>query len=79
MRILLVLVIVFCFFTCKQETIKKTRDFSEVEIQAILIDTAMNIRALELDNSPNFSFAASNGWIGGSSINEFEEIKTQSA
>lgn len=74
MRILLVLVIVFCFFTCKQETIKKTRDFSEVEIQAILIDSALNIRALELDNSPNFSFAASNGWIGGSSINEFEEI-----
>jgi len=74
MRILFLFVIAVCFFSCKQELVKKSRQVKNVEIQVILPDSMLNIRALELSNSPNFSFATANGWIGASSINEFEEI-----
>ena len=49
------------------------KSFNRVEVQTLFMDSTMSIRALELYGNNNFTFATSNGWVGGSSINEIEE------
>ncbi len=64
MRILFVLTIAFCLLACKKEPIKNTRDFSKVEIEVLLEDSLLNVRALEIGLSGEVSFASSKGEIG---------------
>ncbi|PNQ72455.1 oxidoreductase [Hanstruepera neustonica] len=63
MRILLALLITLCFLSCKKEPKKQPQDFSKVDIEVLLQDSLLNVRALELDDPPNYSIASSNGLI----------------
>ena len=65
MRILLVCIVALCFLSCKKELVKNSRDFSKVEINVLLQDSLLNVRALEIDSKGDFGFASSNGEIGG--------------
>ncbi|MHA7843486.1 MAG: WD40/YVTN/BNR-like repeat-containing protein [Winogradskyella sp.] len=63
MRILLFYLLLFNLCSCKSEEPIKQRNFSEVEIENLLQDSLMNVRALEIDGD-GFGFATSNGEIG---------------
>jgi len=62
-----------CLISSQSRQEEKSRVITKVEIETILQDSLLNIRALELNKPSNFTFAASNGLIGGSTINKIEE------
>lgn len=62
------------FFSCgKKETKLNQRKISKVEIETLLQDSLLDVRALEIDEKGLGAFAASNGKIGGISKNSVEE------
>lgn len=67
MRILLFCLLLFNLCSCKSEEPIKQRNFSEVEVETLLQDSLLNVRALEIDGD-GFGFATSNGEIGGRSF-----------
>jgi len=73
-RILYLIIPLFFVFSFGKIETFIPRNFNEVIIENIIIDSLLNVRALELKKPSNFTFATSNGWIGGSTINEIEEI-----
>ncbi|NOY48368.1 MAG: oxidoreductase [Chlorobi bacterium] len=64
MRIFLLVVLVLCLFSCKKEKAFKSRDFSKVEIEIILEDSLLSIRAIELLEDKSLTFAANNNSYG---------------
>ncbi|VAV84793.1 Putative oxidoreductase [hydrothermal vent metagenome] len=64
MRILLLVVLVLCLFSCEKEKAFKSRDFSKVEIETILEDSLLSIRAIELLEDKSLTFAANNNSYG---------------
>ncbi|WP_411767054.1 WD40/YVTN/BNR-like repeat-containing protein [Winogradskyella sp. A3E31] len=65
MRFIILVLLFVGFISCKSENPTEKKSFSEVEIQVLLQDSLLNVRALEIDNQGNFGFATSNGEIGG--------------
>ncbi|GAB4157297.1 MAG: hypothetical protein Tsb0033_08980 [Winogradskyella sp.] len=63
MKVLLVCLLLFGLCSCKSEAPLKSRNISEVEIETLLQDSLLNVRALEIDGD-GFGFATSNGEIG---------------
>lgn len=63
-NIWLKLVIVICFFSCKKEEMFKPRDFSKVEIETILEDSLLNVRAIELLQDKSLAFAGNKNTYG---------------
>ncbi len=64
------LALLLLFSSCGKKEAKKEiefepRDFSKVEIETLIQDSTLNVRALEIDEKGYGSFAASNGKIGG--------------
>ncbi|WP_426429875.1 WD40/YVTN/BNR-like repeat-containing protein [Winogradskyella sp. HB-48] len=75
MRILLFCLLLFAFCSCKSEEPLKSRNFSKVEIETLLQDSLLNVRALEI-NEGRVVAATSNGKILRSIlsyISDFEE------
>jgi photosystem II stability/assembly factor-like uncharacterized protein len=68
---LLILSIVF-LFSCEKKEAFKPRDFSKVEIETLLQDSLLSIRAIDILNDKSLAFAANNGVFG------LFNIKTQS-
>jgi photosystem II stability/assembly factor-like uncharacterized protein len=64
MRILLLVALVLCLFSCEKEKAFKPRDFSKVEIETILEDSLLSIRAIELLEDKSLTFAANNNSYG---------------
>ena len=50
--------------SCKRDATREAKLFSSVEIEDILIDTTLSIRAIELLNDKSLAFAANNGVFG---------------
>ena len=71
-RLLLISVVMCAFFSCKNAEKKVARDFNIVEVETILQDSLLNVRALEI-NKGNIVIATSNGntMIMKESSNEF--------
>tara|TARA_R110002111_G_C5998285_1_gene372799 strand:- start:2644 stop:3699 length:1056 start_codon:yes stop_codon:yes gene_type:complete len=65
MRLLICCLFFIGLNSCKSEEPLKTRNISKVEIETLFQDSLLNVRAIEIDNKEAFSFAASNGKIGG--------------
>jgi photosystem II stability/assembly factor-like uncharacterized protein len=72
MRFLIVCLLLIGLSSCKSEEPLKTRSISKVEIETLLQDSLLNVRALEIDKKGLGSFALSNGKIGGISKNSIE-------
>ncbi|APY09350.1 oxidoreductase [Winogradskyella sp. J14-2] len=75
MRILLFCLLLFNLCSCKSEEPLKQRNFSEVEIETLLKDSLLNVRALEI-NEGRVVAATSNGKILSSILSymsDFEE------
>jgi hypothetical protein len=49
MRILISVTLVLCLFSCKKEKAFKSRDFSQVEIETLINDSTLNVRAIEVN------------------------------
>lgn len=64
MRFIILVLLFVGFISCKSERPIKPKSFSEVEIEVLLEDSLLNVRALEINNLGNFVFATSNGEIG---------------
>ncbi len=64
MRIIVALLIVLSFGSCKKEETFKSRNFSKVEIKTILEDSLLSIRAIELLDDKSLAFAANNNSYG---------------
>lgn len=64
MRILLFCLLLFNLCSCKSEEPLKQRNFSELEIETLLKDSLLNVRALEVDKSGTGVFATSRGEVG---------------
>jgi photosystem II stability/assembly factor-like uncharacterized protein len=60
-----ILVLLFLISCGKKEVPFIPRDFKSVEVETILEDSLLNVRAIEVDKRNNLSFATSNGNIGG--------------
>lgn len=67
----LFLVITVLFFSCKKEVDVNLKDVSKVEIEALVTDSLLNVRALEIVDVDNIFFATSNGDIGLSNGNDY--------
>ncbi len=65
MRFFLLMLTICFFFSCGKKETFKPRDFSKVEIEYLMEDSLLNVRALEIDGKDSFGFATSNGEIGG--------------
>ncbi|WP_369994076.1 WD40/YVTN/BNR-like repeat-containing protein [Winogradskyella sp.] len=63
MRVLLVCFLMLNLSSCKSEEPEKRRNFSKVEIETLLQDSLLNVRALEIDGD-GIVFATSNGEVG---------------
>jgi photosystem II stability/assembly factor-like uncharacterized protein len=74
MRFLIVIIFLVGLSSCKPDVPLKPRDFSNVEIETLMNDSLLNVRALEINENGFGSFATSNGEIGGISKNSFEHI-----
>jgi photosystem II stability/assembly factor-like uncharacterized protein len=72
MRILISVALILCLFSCKKEETFKPRDFSKVEIETILEDSLLSIRAIELLEDKSLAFAANNNSYGLYNINNGE-------
>lgn len=64
MRILPIIVILLSFFSCKKESPFMPRDISKVEIETILEDSLLSVRAIELLYDGSLTFAANRGVFG---------------
>lgn len=64
--------------SCKSEEALKPRNISKVEIETLMQDSLLNVRAIEIDEKGFGSFATSNGEIGGISKNSFEHVASLS-
>jgi photosystem II stability/assembly factor-like uncharacterized protein len=64
MRILLLVALVLCLFSCEKEKAFKSRDFSKVEIETILEDSLLSIRAIELLEDKSLAFAGNKNTYG---------------
>ena len=71
----LILFIVF-FFSCEKKGVFKTRDFSKVEIEHLLQDSILNVRAIEIANG-RIWFSGSKGYLGSIEIDFNEEKKSE--
>lgn len=67
MRYLVFVLMLFAVFSCKRNIEKDVRTISTVEIEHLLQDSLLNVRALEIVGEDDFGFATSNGEIGGKS------------
>ncbi|GAA4961274.1 oxidoreductase [Algibacter aquimarinus] len=65
MKYFIVPLVVVFFFSCGKKETFKPRDFSEVEIEHLMQDSLLNVRAIEIDSSKSLGFATSNGEFGG--------------
>ena len=66
MRFIIICLLLTFLSSCKSEKKMVPRSFSQVEINTLLEDSLLNVRALEISHE-SFSFATSNGEIGGQS------------
>ncbi len=65
MRYFIVCLLLICFFSCKQEESLRPRSFSKVEIENLIQDSLLNVRALELYKPEDTGiFATSDGRFG---------------
>lgn len=53
-----------CLCTCGKKDAFKSRDFSEAEIETLLEDSLLSIRAIDILNDGSLAFAANNGTFG---------------
>lgn len=51
MKPFVLVVIVFCFFSFKNELLQKDRNFNDVKIETLIKDSTLNVRALEIIRS----------------------------
>lgn len=63
MRIILVLLVFTTVFSCKNKELMP-REFSKIEIETILEDSLLSIRAIEIFNDENLAFAGNNNTYG---------------
>lgn len=75
-----------CMFSCGKKETLKPRDFHKVEIETILQDSLLSIRAIDILNDGSLSFAANNGVFGlfnplkaswNTSIQEYDSLNLQ--
>ena len=65
MRIILSATLLLLITSCKQkETVFVPRDIANVEIESILEDSLLSIRAIDILNDGNLAFAANNNSFG---------------
>ncbi|WP_412985892.1 WD40/YVTN/BNR-like repeat-containing protein [Pontimicrobium sp. IMCC45349] len=70
MRRILPVVLLVLIMSCKDKEVSiKPRNISNVEVEILLQDSLLNVRALEIDEDDYFGFATSNGKIGGKDFN----------
>jgi len=62
-RVLLVLITIV-LFSCGGNKVEKNRSFSKVDVETILQDSLLSIRAIDLLNDKSLAFAANNGAFG---------------
>ncbi|MEZ4796274.1 MAG: oxidoreductase [Flavobacteriaceae bacterium] len=75
MRLILLFVFLLILVSCgRKESGFVPRTFKKVEIEALLQDSLLNVRAIEVDMNYALSFAASNGIIGGNYFQNEEVI-----
>ena len=68
------LIIIGLLFSCgKKEMSFKFKDFEKVEIETLLKDSTLNVRAFEIDDNGLGAFATSQGKIGGVSRSLIDE------
>jgi photosystem II stability/assembly factor-like uncharacterized protein len=63
-QLLSIAILILCFCACEKKDTFKPRDFSEVEIETLLEDSLLSIRAIDILNDGNLAFAANNGTFG---------------
>ena len=61
---ILPLILVVFLFSCGKKEIFKPRNFSKVEIEILLKDSLLSIRAIDIMNDNSLAFAANNGVFG---------------
>lgn len=64
MKILLFLIVVLTFISCKREDNLRRNVFNEVKVEPILTDSLLSIRAIDILDDGNLVFAANNGTFG---------------
>lgn len=74
MKLLKLLIVVAFLGSCNQEDKVVPRTITEIEIQDVLLDSLLNIRALEVNERGVGLFATSNGKIGSVSKNKKGEV-----
>jgi photosystem II stability/assembly factor-like uncharacterized protein len=63
-QLLSIAILILCFCAGEKKDTFKPRDFSEVEIETLLEDSLLSIRAIDILNDGNLAFAANNGTFG---------------
>jgi len=63
-QFLLFVLVVANVLSCKKEVVFKPRDISKVEIETLLQDSLLSIRAIDILNDENLAFATNNGVFG---------------
>lgn len=62
-KLVLILIAIACL-SCKNENEDKNREYSKIEFKAILEDSILNIRAIEILDKESLAFAANNNTFG---------------
>ncbi|OEK07599.1 oxidoreductase [Flavivirga aquatica] len=70
MKHIVILVLLAVFFSCEKKQRFKIRNFSSVQIETLLQDSLLNVRALEVYDESLVYFATSTGRIGVISTNQ---------
>lgn len=65
MKYIYLVLVIFIFVGCKKEEKLAPRTINSVEVNTLLEDSLLNVRAIELDEKNALGFAASNGDFGG--------------
>ncbi|MBV7268620.1 WD40/YVTN/BNR-like repeat-containing protein [Winogradskyella luteola] len=68
MKSIILCLFLTCLSSCRPKEPAKHRNISKVEIEHLIQDSLLNVRALEVEVSGTVSFATSNGSIGGNSL-----------
>lgn len=63
-QLLCILFFILVLFSCEKKETFKPRDFSKLEIETLLQDSLLSIRAIDILNDGSLAFAANNGTFG---------------
>ncbi|MBF8149345.1 oxidoreductase [Winogradskyella sp. F6397] len=73
MRLFIVCILFIGFYSCKIEEPIKVRNISKVQIESLLQDSILNVRAIEISNN-RIWFAGSDGYTGNWNLLELDSL-----